>query len=302
MALAEGIPGLAILMSLLLLLALAYAYDNTVGALLQAIARWFRGKTISIPHITSIGFGFVADAAEALDGTIRHWLAAAIHGTEYAWHRFVHWNAYAWQELSGAVADLAESLEQSIAHLVERKIPALVRAVVAPIERRLRILEGDVAALLGRVDPRIAEALHAAERAVSSAEAAAATVEHEVTVGVPHAVEAAIAGTLPRIRGLEHDAEALKERIGKIARTLTPAGIVGLVAAALASLKLGWLKCSHVERTAKHICGMDAGLLESLLADTTLILGTVSLVEFAKGMQGAVDEIVPPVRKFWRAG
>lgn len=302
MAIAEGIPGLAILMSLLLLLALAYAYDNTVGALLQAVARWFRGKSISIPHVTSIGFGFVADAAESLDGTIRHYLAAAIHGTEYAWHRFVHWNAYAWQELSGSIADLAEGVEQSIAHLVERKIPALVRTVVAPLERQIRALEGQVATLLGRVDPRIAEALHAAERALSSAETAAATIEHEVAVGVPHAVEAAIAGTLPRIRGLERDAEALRDRVGKIARTLTPAGIVALVSSALLSLRLGWLKCAHVERTAKHLCSMDAQLLDSLLADTTLILGTISLVEFAKGMQGAVDEIVPPVRKFWRAG
>lgn len=297
----EGIPGLAILMSLLLLLALAYAYDNTLGALLQAVARWFRGKTISIPHVTSIGFGFIADAAESLDGTIRHYLAAAIHNLEYAWHRFVHWNAYAWQEVSGAVADLAEGVEQSIAHLVERKIPGLVHSALSGVRRELDTLEAEVDALLHRVDPRIGQALRSAEQAVSTAESSAAKIAHEVEVGIPHAVEAAIAGTLPRIRDLERDAAELKARLGKVARTLTPAGIVGLVAAALASLKLGWLKCSNVERTAKHICGMDEGLLTSLLADATLILGTVSLVEFAKGMQGAVDEIVPPVRKFWRA-
>jgi hypothetical protein len=42
-------------------------------------------------------------------------------------------------------------------------------------------------------------------------------------------------------------------------------------------------------------------LLDSLLADTTLILGTVSLVEFAQGMRGVTAEAVPLIRRFWRA-
>jgi hypothetical protein len=91
-----------------------------------------------------------------------------------------------------------------------------------------------------------------------------------------------------------------KGQIGRLGKLATVAGLVGLVAGSLAKLGNGWLRCPRVNDAGKKVCGMDAGLLESLLADTLLIAGTVSLVEFAKGMQGITADVAGPIRAFWR--
>jgi hypothetical protein len=46
---------------------------------------------------------------------------------------------------------------------------------------------------------------------------------------------------------------------------------------------------------------MDRDALDVLLEATTLIVGTVSLVEFARGMQGLTDEITAGTTAFWRS-
>jgi hypothetical protein len=46
---------------------------------------------------------------------------------------------------------------------------------------------------------------------------------------------------------------------------------------------------------------MDTDLLDSLLADTLLIVGTISLVEFAEGLQAGMGELTPQIRRFWKA-
>src|SRR5437764_1465863 len=58
---------------------------------------------------------------------------------------------------------------------------------------------------------------------------------------------------------------------------------------------------TNVYKVGKRACGMNPDLLESLLADTLLIAGTVSLVEFARGMQDVTEEVTPLIRTFWRA-
>ena len=46
---------------------------------------------------------------------------------------------------------------------------------------------------------------------------------------------------------------------------------------------------------------MDRSLLDALIADTLLVVGTLSLVEFAKEMETVTEEVGPLVAKFWRA-
>jgi hypothetical protein len=83
-----------------------------------------------------------------------------------------------------------------------------------------------------------------------------------------------------------------------VAGTLAFAGAVAL---ALSRLKIGWLRCGNVSRVGKNICGMDGALLEALLADSLLIAGSLSLVEFAREMVGVTDTAVRPITTFWRA-
>ena len=104
-----------------------------------------------------------------------------------------------------------------------------------------------------------------------------------------------------RTRALEREIGRLGHRI-RGARTVIGASVfVGLLVAALAKMGLGWIRCSRVKSTGKRLCGMDAGLLDSLLTDTLLIAGTLSLVEFAREMVGVTDTAVRPITTFWRA-
>jgi hypothetical protein len=63
---------------------------------------------------------------------------------------------------------------------------------------------------------------------------------------------------------------------------LTKAAGAALVAFSLARLGLGWLRCGNVKKVGKRLCGMNPDLLDALLIGTTLIVGTISLREFAK--------------------
>jgi hypothetical protein len=106
--------------------------------------------------------------------------------------------------------------------------------------------------------------------------------------------------TIPSLPGIRDGLDALRHGLGRVTRILTPAGIVGLIAAGLAALKLGWLKCGNVRRAGEHVCGMDADALETLLLGTVAVFGTVSLLEFAREMEGLMDEITPAVARFWQ--
>lgn len=301
MPFALALPDLAVLLSVLLLLALAYAYDNTIGALLRAVASWFLAQTIHGPFGLSIGLGFIGRAIQGLDNHIRDWLDTAIRETEYAFHKMFHWTAYLVQEATGAVANLAEATEQRLYQLEQHTLGAAITTATAGTRRAVAALEAKVAGITGTIEHDLSAVEQDAQHAARTAEAAAAGAVHTAEVAVPRAARAAIATTLPRIRGLEHDATELFDRVKRIGRTLTPAGILGLAAAAIARYGLGWAKCSNVDRAAKQLCGMDHDLLDSLLADATLILGTVSLVEFAKGMQDVTGDFAGAVRFFWRA-
>lgn len=117
-----------------------------------------------------------------------------------------------------------------------------------------------------------------------------------LTVTKPIAAE--IAGVieidLPRIRARERALSDELARLWKWAHRrggVIAAGIgLGALAYALGRLGLGWLRCSNVKRAGKRVCGMDHSLLESMLADTLAIVGTVSLVEFIRDAQ-AVEAV-----------
>lgn len=290
---------LAAVFALILILS---AYKATVGAVVD----WLISN---IPHIslTAFGhgiqdvFGFIRGPLEGFQNLVYRTLGALIAAQQAIWNRFVQWNAYAWQEVSGAVAGLAGDTEQALGYLRRHVIGGLIAGALAP-------LRATVAAL---------------QAAVSKLEAAGARVEHivthvtvqkiervtthveKVTKGASLAAVATVAGTLPRLwHGIdqaEGAAEKALREARRLAARLTEAAAAGLVIAALARIGATWLRCSKVRQAGERVCGMDTDLLDALIADTALILGTVSIVEFAEGMQGVLGEIATPVRRFWRA-
>ena len=114
-----------------------------------------------------------------------------------------------------------------------------------------------------------------------------------------------IAHDLPRLRTadrtLARDVTALGKWVRSHALVAGSLAFAGAVALALGRLGLGWTRCSKVGQAGKNLCGMDAGLLESLLADSLLVVGSLSLVEFAQEMVGVTDLAVRPITDFWRA-
>jgi hypothetical protein len=107
--------------------------------------------------------------------------------------------------------------------------------------------------------------------------------------------------TIPKVGRIEKDLSNLWDRVKSLGKRGAVAVGVGALIAALAHVGLRWARCSKVGRTGEAICGMNEDLLLSLLADTLLIVGTIDLVAFAKGMQLVTRETVGPIAGFWNA-
>jgi hypothetical protein len=110
---------------------------------------------------------------------------------------------------------------------------------------------------------------------------------------------------IPRVRAREAELGREITNLWKWTRSHTlvsgSLAFAGAVALALSRLGLRWLRCPAVGKAGQTVCHMDAGLLESLLADTLLIVGSLSLVTFAEEMQGVTELVARPIQTFWRA-
>lgn len=84
----------------------------------------------------------------------------------------------------------------------------------------------------------------------------------------------------------------LRKRIGRLEK-IAAAGLgVAVVARALSRLRVGWIRCNKVGRLGRAACGLDEGLLESLLTDALAIFSVVSVVEFARELRAVEDEAI----------
>lgn len=113
-----------------------------------------------------------------------------------------------------------------------------------------------------------------------------ARVEHATAVAIPGELE----WLRERDRTLERAYESLRERIHGIgARTIGLAS-AAVTAVALSRLGASWIRCSNVKSIGRRLCGTDPRFLEDLLAGSLAIVGTISIVEFARELQGIVGE------------
>lgn len=103
-------------------------------------------------------------------------------------------------------------------------------------------------------------------------------------------------------RDIYRGIDSLWKDVRRFGRTLTPAGIIGLVAGSvLAGLGLSWLRCRNVGSAAKRLCGMNTDALDSLLAGLFVVFGSLSLITFSRDVQGVTEDFAGAVRGFWRA-
>lgn len=313
-----GIADLFFLFAFVVLLGLKLGWGLTVGAVLKHVADLidFRLPRINIPWTkTGVGggrpFGVLADALRGVDNFAQRTIANGIEGLQPYWHRWLLWQAYILTRTGDEIAALSHDLlHYAKRHALQLAPAAILGPLWFLIEPRVaKLIRGvlphaSATKIVTEAAPALRAEVGRLEKDVARVEHAVATLPKTVTRVVYHeaapAVARAVAVPVPHLGGLEADLgrlERLAKRVGWIGAF---AGVAALGGAILARLHLGWLKCSNVGKAGRNVCGMNPDLLESLLADTLLIVGTVSLVEFAKGMQGVVRDVEGPIRKFWR--
>jgi len=258
------------------------SWDYTIGPAMRALADAIDSVSLHIPHITTLHIPYLAGWIRAAEKSARHAIGVAAYWVTQplvlAFKAAEHAVIYPVREtrlLAGDVLHALRALRQGV-------IPAMIAAKVAWIPRHLVSLEHQIQAIPHTVT-RIAT--------------------HTVTRVVPHystvIVKKAVAVPVPRLGRLERETAALSDRLAKLVRRVPATIAAGAVAAALAGLGLTWTRCSRAKKWGKATCGMNDDLLDSLIADTLLIVGTISLVEFAEGLQAGMGEFAPQVRHFW---
>ena len=128
---------------------------------------------------------------------------------------------------------------------------------------------------------------------------------HQIRPALHH-LNRAVTVTIPRelgrvgfrLRDLERSLAHPSPRwLRRIAAGMWVAFLAGAFARALAR-RFPWLFCRKVKNVGGRICGLDQGLLDSLLMDTLLITGTVSVVAFAEELQAIEREAVGLISGF----
>ena len=318
MALAPAGPEAGLSLGLILLaiacvflLALGRAYGWTLSPLLRSLSNIVHG----LPQVTILGhhvppWDALANGISGVDNYIWEGIGTGIKWTEGGLHAVLGAMTWLMQETADQVAGLAEDTWKGLQSIKKYAIPAALGVATEPLIREIAYLLGKVkdaalhpvqavhttvrvvapglAALQGRV--------RTLEAQVASIGAAAPTIIEQVPAAIPIPKTTTITHVI--YRGIDD----LRHRINKALKTLTPAGIVGLVAAAtLAQLGLGWLRCKNVGKVGKKACGMSTDLLDDLLKGLIVLFSTYSLLEFGHYMQTAIKDLEPLMADFWKA-
>lgn len=192
-----------------------------------------------------------------------------------------------------AVGLFAERVAVGFERLTTVVIPREIGRVTRPLERRLtHAAKVALGAALGLAALRkwahhlwtheIHPALH--------------WLRHEVAVELPRD----IAGVGARVKDLERSlANPSKRWLRRIAAAMWAATMLGLMLKVLAR-RFPWLFCRKVKAVGNRTCGLDPDLLNAILLDTVLIGGTISIVEFARELQGIERGVAGIIRGFIR--
>jgi hypothetical protein len=291
------------------LLALNKVWKFSVGALLSAMA----DMVSSLPHVTILGqkvppWDALASGITELDNYVLEAIGVGIQQTERGLHALIGAMTWLLQETADQVAGLAEDTAKAFDYMKRILIPALLGVALAPIVREIAHLGARTktivlhpTTIVHKVVQVVTPGLKALEGKVSALEAKVAAIG----AAAPAIVTApAIAIPLPKPSAIPGDItkglDSLWKRVRGIGKTLTPTGIVALVAGATGLLGLSWGRCAKASKLGKNVCGMNDDLLEGLLASTLVVASSISVVEFAKACQAFTPTVEDGLRFFVR--
>lgn len=276
------LAALAALASCAFLVCLYYAYGYSLGAVLVLLAELFRGPSIHIRFVGKLDFGFIGDRIDALDSSIRHAIGAGIAETSSGWHYFLHVSAYTLHRGAAIFEGFGQDVYQALLTLRKVTIPGLISVATAPLLRRLDALERQIATLPHRAQIIVSRPIEIVRQEIQTVK------------------QTAIAVPMPRIGRLEREVAALRERIASVGHAGAVVGVGAIAGVMLGRLGLGWTRCSNVGRVARRICGLDRALLDTVLIGSTVIVSTVSLVQWAELMLELEDELVAGITRGFR--
>jgi len=289
-------PALLAFLAACFLIALSRAYDYSLGALLRVLA-----SALNVSILGTNPLGFLSSAVLSLDNDIRNAIGLGIEQMQQDAAAWFSWFAQAMEATGGVIADLAESTHGALRLLLDTSIPDLIITHLATIKT-----------LLARTVAESRAAASQVPRAVTNITKVARyyPVTVQRVTGLPKlilaTVSAAIAGgaisiPFPRIGPFERDIAAIKKRLAGLRDVLGVGAIVGATGYALSKLGLADSQCSNAKRWNKGMCSAPNSWLENFLLGTIAIFGTLSLVEFAKTLQGITVATDAEIRRFWRA-
>lgn len=281
LVLADLLIGLAYLLTALVLMGVLWSYRNTFHWLFQTIGGWslrvpvvgVRIHPLSILlDIDAAFIGALSDAAskqQKLAGRFFH-AAAVVQGWIVRELKDFALETYGWAKWFQHV--YLPTYIQGL-HVVGHSIVTTEKVVTTKVKATTTTVERVVVQRIG-LSRRQVKAMIAA--AIAAAVGAAGTLP----------------GLWPRIRDLEREAVHDAKRLRKLTWAGAFTSATALVVAALAKLGLNWIRCRNVKDAGRAVCRLDTGLLGELLTDGLLVFGTVSVVEFAKGLQEIEGEVI----------
>lgn len=283
---------LALILAWAVALGFLYVYRRTLKWALVRFADLLDAVRVGAAGHYAHPFGPVSSFLRTTAETIDHAIAFMVIHTEGGIVRLLHLLASQARTLGRLLSSTANTIEHRFHGLLLAFPPAAGLWLAVRAAQHL---------------PDVWRAIHGAKAtataAVASAARARTTVSQATRAYVARAeleaiaaASVAVAGTRTwaggRFRSIERDYSGVRSRLGKLEGHLTKAGAAALVGTALVTLGIGRLRCSNIRRNLKRVCGMDADLLDDLLLGTLAVIGTISLVETAKDLQGITGAAV----------
>ena len=301
-AVPEGVAAGATLADLLLALGafllwivclgLLWGWDYTFGNMLRTVASVLDFRVLRI-HVNLGG------PLLALDHAMRVVLSKGVSTSDHAMGLFFHWAGVMLAWMANFAMATAKDTLRLAEWLTNIHIPNAAKwaaRVAFPLAWLTKLIAQQIAKAL----PKIGHiAKYTVTKTVAVVEKIPRALERRLTkaekkiVALAAAI-AGIAGTLPIPhsypkpgaiwRGLTRRTARLERRLHRV-EGLFAAGVMAAVIANVLGVTARCLRSGNVGKTARRICGMDPGLLESLLGDALLLAGTLSIVEFTKALE-----------------
>jgi hypothetical protein len=276
-----------ILLALAVLIGLRFGYTYTLGKVLLMSAALLNTVVIPTPFGNIRLLGFAADALLKADHAIMHTLGRGISDMQAAWNEAVSYTAQAVHWIGHEIAALAHDTASAVEGLHVSSVTNVYKKVNPGLAAKVGALAALVAALERRVTHVVTREVHAATAKVEA-------VTH--AIAVPDL--GALPRVIPRVKPLEDAASWGRGEIKRLARYLTPAGIIGLVGATtFGGFGLGWLRCKGVGRVGRSLCGAS-GLIEALYAGAITAFAVSDLCRFAHGIEKVAESIRPVMLDF----